>query len=1056
MKFSHLHCHSHYSLLDGLPKIDEMLDYCKKLGMTALALTDHGNIYGAVEFFKKAKEKGIKPILGCEFYLAIESAKLKRPKIDDKRYHLVLLVKNEKGYKNLVKLITKSYLEGFYYKPRIDEEMLKEHSEGLICLTACLQGKIPQLILQKKFSLAKKVAKEYQEIFGKDNFYLELQHHPNLKDQEIVNKALIEISKELKIPLVATNDCHYLRPEDAKAQDILMLINTNSDPKDPERLTMIADDFSMRPPERMIEDFKEVPEAIENTERIVEMCNFEFKLGETRLPKFDTPNGKSDQEYLRELCLKGLEKRYGKNPPKEVIERMEYELSVIEKTGFASYFLIVQDFVNWAKENRIMVGPGRGSAGGSLVSYLLGITEIDPLKHGLLFERFLNPERISLPDIDIDFTDTRRDEVIEYLRKKYGENRVAQIITFGTMAARAVVRDVGRALGYSYSFCDKIAKLIPQGLTLDEALARVSELREFYESDEKVQRLIDTAKKLEGCARHVSRHACGVVISDVPLDEICPLQHPTQDDSSIVTQFEMRSLEDLGLLKVDILGLKNLTLIEETLKKVYAIHQKKISLEDINFDDSKTYKLFQKGETVGVFQFESEGMRKWLKKLKPSNFEDLVAMIALYRPGPMQFLQDYIDGKHKKKKIEYLHPKLEPILKHTFGVLIYQEQVMQIARDLAGFSMAEADVLRKAIGKKIGELLEAQKEKFIQGCIKNGIDEMIARKIWQWIEPFAHYSFNKSHSVAYAKIAFYTAYLKAHFPVEFMATLLTLEQNDVERIGFLIKECKKMGIEVLPPDINESFRGFSVIPGKKQIRFGLLGIKHLGENTIEAILQERKERGKFKSLGDFLRRIKPENLNKKSLEALIKSGTLDCFEERNKLFGNLERILEWHKNFHQQKFEARQMGLFGDSSINFLEPKLEEIKSATKKEKLIWEKEYLGLYVSGHLAEDLLKALKGKVIPLSKITQELTGKRVRVGGVITELKKVITRQGSPMFFTKIEDGEGQLELVVFPTILMKYPQAFQEHKAILATGRVDDKDGVPKIICEEIEEILEE
>jgi DNA polymerase-3 subunit alpha len=449
-------------------------------------------------------------------------------------------------------------------------------------------------------------------------------------------------------------------------------------------------------------------------------------------------------------------------------------------------------------------------------------------------------------------------------------------------------------------------------------------------------------------------------------------------------------------------------------------------------------------------------MRKWLKKLKPSNFEDLVAMIALYRPGPMQFLQDYIDGKHKKKKIEYLHPKLEPILKHTFGVLIYQEQVMQIARDLAGFSMAEADVLRKAIGKKIGELLEAQKEKFIQGCIRNGIDEMIARKIWQWIEPFAHYSFNKSHSVAYAKIAFYTAYLKAHFPVEFMATLLTLEQNDVERIGFLIKECKKMGIEVLPPDINESFRGFSVIPGKKQIRFGLLGIKHLGENTIEAILQERKERGKFKSLGDFLRRIKPENLNKKSLEALIKSGTLDCFEERNKLFGNLERILEWHKNFHQQKFETRQMGLFGNSSINFLEPKLEEIKSATKKEKLIWEKEYLGLYVSGHLAEDILRVLKGKVIPLSKITQELTGKRVRVGGVITELKKVITRQGSPMFFTKIEDGEGQLELVVFPTILMKYPQAFQEHKAILATGRVDDKDGVPKIICEEIEEILEE
>jgi DNA polymerase-3 subunit alpha len=1054
MKFYHLHCHSHYSLLDGLPKIDEMLDYCKETGMSAVALTDHGNVYGAVEFFKKAKEKGIKPILGCEVYLAIESAKLKRIKIDDKRYHLILLVKNEQGYKNLVKLITKSYLEGFYYKPRIDEEMLKEHSQGLICLTACVQGKIPQLILEKKISAAKKIAKEYQEIFGAENFYLELQHHPNLKDQEIVNKALIEISRELKIPLVATNDSHYLRPEDAKAQDILMLINTNADPKDPERLTMLSDDFSMRPPERMIEDFKEIPEAIENTEKIVQMCNFEFNLGQTRLPKFETPSGKDAQEYLKELCFWGLEKRYGKNPPKEVIERMEYELGVIEKTGFASYFLIVQDFVNWAKNNRIIVGPGRGSAGGSLISYLLGITEIDPLKYGLLFERFLNPERISFPDIDIDFTDTRRNEVIQYLRQKYGENRVAQIITFGTMAARAVVRDVGRALGYPYSFCDKIAKLIPAGLNLNEALARVSELREIYETDEKVENLIEIAKKLEGCARHVSTHACGMVISDEPLDEICPLQHPTQDDVAIVTQYEMKSLEDLGLLKIDILGLKNLTLIEETLKKVFAIYQKKISVDEIKLDDSKTYKIFQRGETIGVFQFESEGMRKWLKKLKPTNFDDLVALVALYRPGPMQFLQDYIDGKYRKKKIEYLHARLEPILGVTFGVLIYQEQVMQIARDLAGFSMAEADVLRKAIGKKIGKLLEAQKEKFIQGCIKNGIEEIVARKIWQWIEPFAHYSFNKSHSVAYAKIAFQTAYLKAHYPVEFMATLLTLEQNDVERIGFLIKECKRMGIEVLPPDINESFRGFSVIPKKNQIRFGLLGIKHLGENTVEAILKERKEKGKFSSLIDFLERIPPENLNKKSLEALIKAGALDSFEERNKLLVNLEKILDWNKNFHRSKSKIKQVGLFCES--NDCELKLEQVKPATKKEKLIWEKEYLGLYVSSHLAEDFLKVFEKKAFPLKKISKELVGKRVRVGGIITELKKVITRNGSPMFFTKIEDGETQLELVVFPTVLMKYPQFFQEHKAIFAVGRVDDKDGIPKIICEEVEEILEE
>jgi len=1054
MKFTHLHVHSHYSLLDGLPKIDEILDYCQKLGMDSVALTDHGAIYGAVEFYKKAKEKGIKPIIGAELYLAIESRFQERPGIDDKRYHIVLLVKNETGYKNLVKLITKSHLEGFYYKPRIDEELLAQYSEGLICLSACLQGKIPQLILAKKFEEAKRTALKYQEIFGKENFYLEIQHHPNIREQKIVNEAIIEIAKKYKIPLVATNDCHYLRPEDAEAQDILMLINTGADPNDPERLTMRADDFSMRPPERMIEDFKNIPEAIENTQRIVEVCNFEFKLGEIKMPRFETPNGKSPEEYLEELCFEGLKKRYGEKVEQKVLDRLKYELDVIKKTGFASYFLIVQDFVNWAKSQRIVVGPGRGSVGGSLVAYVLGITEIDPLKYDLLFERFLNPERVSPPDIDIDFTDVRRDEVIDYLAQKYGRDRVAQIITFGTMAARAVVRDVGRALGYSYSYCDKIAKLIPPHSTLDEALAKVIELRQFYQTDEKAQRLLDLARKLEGRARHASTHACGVVISTIPLDEICPLQHPTQDDKAIVTQYEMRSLEDLGLLKIDILGLKNLTLIEETLKKVYAIYKKEIKLDEISFEDKKTYKLFQRGETIGVFQFESEGMRKWLRKLKPSNFDDLVAMIALYRPGPMQFLQDYIDGKSKRKKIEYLHPKLKPILEKTYGVMIYQEQLMEVAKSLAGFTLGEADVLRKAVGKKIKNLLEAQKEKLIQGMIKNGISKEVAQKIWEWILPFASYGFNKSHSVAYAKIAFYTAFLKAHFPVEFMASLLSSEKADVEKVGFLIEECKRMGIEVLPPDINESFRDFSVVPGKNQIRFGLLGIKNVGENTVQAIVEERKKNGPYKSLTDFLLRIEPQNLNKKSLESMIKAGVFDRFEERNQLLFNLERILEWNKQNYKMKAQG-QMGLFDLWGKRKLEIKLEKTKPATKMEKLAWEKELLGLYVTSHPAEDFKKIFEKKAIPISKITKEMVGKAIKVGGIISSVKRVITRSGSAMFFTKLEDGEGKIEIVFFPSVLTRKPITLKENKPLIVFGRVSEEDGVPKIICEDFEEIVE-
>lgn len=1055
MKFTHLHVHSHYSLLDGLPKIDDLLNCAAKLGMDSLALTDHGAIYGAVEFYKKATKIGIKPIIGAELYLAFERMFQERPNIDDKRYHIVLLVKNEIGYKNLVKLITKAHLEGFYYKPRIDEELLAQYSEGLICLSACLQGKIPQLILAKKIKEAEETAEKYKQIFGKENFYLELQHHPNIPEQKKVNEALISVSKKLGIPLVATNDCHYLQPEDAEIQDILMLINTNARPDDPERLTMKADDFSMRPPEKMIADFKEVPEAIENTQKIVEICNFKFELGQTKLPKFETPDGKSPDEYLKELCLKGLKEKYGENPKKEVLERLNYELDVIRQTGFASYFLIVQDIVNWAKQNRIVVGPSRGSVGGSLVAYVLNITNIDPLKYNLLFQRFLNPERISLPDIDLDFTDRRRDEVIEYVAKKYGREKVAQIITFGTMAARAVVRDVGRALGYPYSFCDKIAKLIPFGLTLDKALASVAELRENYLGDEKIRKLIDYAKKLEGCARHASTHACGVVISPIPLDEIVPLQHPTQDDKAIVTQYEMHSIEDLGLLKMDFLGLKNLTIIEDTIARIYKVQGKKINIEQIPFDDKETFKLFQRGETIGVFQLESEGMRKYLKQLKPNNLEDIIAMLALYRPGPMALIPDYIAGKHKKKKIEYLHEKLKPILESTYGIIIYQEQVMQIAQALANFTLGEADILRKAIGKKDRQLLLAQKEKFIEGCKKNKIPEDVAHKIWNWIEPFGRYSFNRSHSTGYALIAYQTAYLKAHYPVEFMASLLTSEKADVERIGFLIEEAKRMKIEVLPPDINESLENFTVV-GPRQIRFGLLAVKNVGWNVVESIIKTRKEKGPFQSISDFLLRIPAKDLNKKSLESLIKAGAFDRFAERNQLIFNLERLLETAREIQKSRANGQRSLFDGMTQAN--EIKLLPTKPATMREKLAWEKELLGLYVTSHPLEDFKQILEKKSIKISKIKNAISSflnRQIKVCGLISSRKKVITRNGKPMFFLNLEDLDDKIEVIAFPGVVEKNPSAFQENKIVFVCGKVDTKDGVPKIICEQIEEIIE-
>ncbi len=1071
-QFTHLHVHSHYSLLDGLPKIDDLVSYAKELGMDAVALTDHGVLYGAIEFYKKAKAQGIKPIIGCEVYEAVESMERKDPQKDKDRYHLILLAKNNIGYNNLVKIVTEANLNGFYYKPRVDIDLLKKYSEGIIALSACLQGKIPRLIVQEKFKEAREKAREYEDIFGKDNFYLEIQKHPEFEEQEIVNQELIKISEELEIPLVATNDCHYLKKEDAEAQDTLMLINMGLTVNDENRLSMLSSDFSFKSKEEMTELFKDVPSAISNTEKIKNACNLELDLGKVKLPCYEIPENKTEVEYLKELCYAGISKRYGEEisseKRKEIVDRLEYELDIINNSGFSAYFLIVYDFVDWAKKNRIVVGPGRGSAPGSLAAYLLNITNVDPLKYNLLFQRFLNPERISPPDIDLDFADKRRDEVIDYVANKYGREKVAQIITFGTMAARASIRDVGRALGYPYSYCDKIAKMIPQGYTLSQTLNEVSEFEKLYNADKQATKLIDLALKIEGCARHASTHACGVVISKDALDKIVPLQHPSQDENGVVTQYSGKFIEDVGLLKMDFLGIKNLTIIEDTLIRIYAVQGKKIDIDKIPLDDKKTFKLLQKADCVGIFQLESGGMRRYLKRLKPTQIEDIIAMVALYRPGPIAHIPEYINAKNGITSVKYLHEKLKPILEATYGIPVYQEQIMKIAQDLAGFTLGEADILRKAIGKKIESLLMEQREKFLNGIKENNISEEIGKEIWNWIEPFAKYSFNKSHAACYAMIAYENAYLKAHYPVEFMSALLTAEQNDLDKVSIIIDECVKKEIEVLAPDINESFSNFSVVPNENKIRFGLSAIKNVGYNVVEKIIEERKAKGQFKSISDFLERVDPKVLNKKTMESLIKAGAFDRLEERKKLLFNLEKILNWSKENEKQK-ESKQTGLFDMfSSGQDLKIILEDALPAKQSEKLDWEKELLGLYVSGHPLENYRNFLEQRTVRLSKVVNDLNndskrtrferllsqGDSVCIGGIITEEKKILTKKGEPMAFIKMQDLTDKIEVIIFPSLFAKTPEMFKENKILFVTGRLDIKDGSPKVIANEAEEII--
>jgi DNA polymerase-3 subunit alpha len=1083
MKFVHLHTHSHYSLLDGLAKIDELVATAKEDGAPALALTDHGVMYGVIEFFNKCQEAGIKPIIGVEAYLAPNSRLDKITKADEENYyHLILLAKNLEGYKNLIKLTTIAHLEGFYYKPRIDWEVLKKHKEGLIGLTACLGGEIPSLILAAKEEKAKKRILEYNELFGQDNFYLEIQNHPELEGQDKANKKMIELARELNVPLAATNDIHYLKKEDAEAQDVLLCLQNKKKKEDRDRMNMTGVDYSMRPSREMAKAFEATPEAIANTLKIAEMCDLKIELGNIQLPHFAVPAGQDGNGLLRQWCEEGIVKRYGRvgiqepplpplsgghNPPlkagslAEIRERMDYELSVIEKMGWPSYFLIVADFVNWAKDNGIVVGPGRGSAAGSLVCYLTGITNLDPIKYGLLFERFLNPDRVSMPDIDLDFADDRRDEVIRYVEEKYGQDHVAQIITFGTMAARAAARDVGRVLNYPYDYCDKLAKMIPMFSKIDQALSAVPELKEIYKNEEAAKKILDYAKRLEGVARHASTHACGVVITKNPLTEYVPLQYASSSDRSIVSQYSLHPLDDLGLIKMDFLGLKNLTIIESAIKIIQNTRGLKINIDNIPLDDKKTYKLFQDGETTGVFQFESSGMKRYLRELKPTEFEDIIAMVALYRPGPMEWIPDYISGKHKKKKPSYLHPKLEPILSRTYGVVLYQEQVMQMARDLAGFTMAEADVLRKAVGKKIPKLLIEQKEKFIEGCVRNGTASQLADKIFSFIEPFAGYGFNRSHAACYALIGYQTAYLKAHWPAEFMAALLSSDQNDIDRIAIEIEECRHMGIEVSRPDINQSYSSFTVVTsgteenrvvGKdeevKVIRFGLKAIKNVGGHIAEFIIKERKADGPYKDITDFLERVTDKDLNKKSFESLIKSGALDKFAERGAFLGNMDNLLNFSKEAGRSQING-QTSLFAQAPVLNVEHKIRLISAppASQEEKLVWEKELLGVYISEHPFSNYKKYLENIIVPLVDLSAHLSDRVVNIAGVITSIKKIITRTNESMLFVKIEDTGGNIEILVFPSLLKLTPDIWQEGKVILAQGKLSDKDSEIKLLA---------
>jgi DNA polymerase III subunit alpha len=1051
--FVHLHCHSMYSLSDALGDVTDLVDRAKELGYDAIALTDHGALYGVIEFYEAATKVGIKPIIGVEINVALNRLTDKRARVDDQTHHLTILAETNEGYQNLLALVSQSFLEGFYYRPRTDKVALRERCVGLIALSGCLKGEIPKALASHDEDRAERLTREFQDIFGTENFFLELVHHPESPTQIEINEKLIALARRTGAPLVATRDVHYLHSEDREAQDALQCIHDGKLLSDQNRHSIATIDHAITAPLEMVAAFEEVPDAIANTRRIADRCNVTIELHKNHLPSFDVPAGQTPDSYLRELCEQGMRGRYPSGASAEAQERLQFELETIKRMGFAAYFLIVQDYVNWAKEHGVIVGPGRGSAAGSIVAYVLSITNLDPIQYGLLFERFLNPDRISMPDIDMDFDDVKRKDVIAYVMDTYGRDRVAGIITFGTMAARAAVRDVSRVLGWTFQEVDRVAKLIPppvQGrhIPLAESVKDHPELRAAYQGDPRVKQLIDLAIKLEGTARHASQHACGIVIAPEPLTRFAPVQKAQGGDVESVIQYSLHSSEVVGLLKMDFLGLSNLSIIRDALEIIQAVHGNEINIDTIPLNDIPTYDLLGRAETTGVFQLESDGMKRYIKELKPTVIEDIIAMVALYRPGPMQFIDSFIARKHGKEKIAYAHPLLENALKNTYGIPVYQEQVMQVSKDMAGFTGGEADTLRKAMGKKIAKLMVEMREKFINGAMQNQVERTIAESIFQQFEEFAAYGFNKSHAACYALIAYQTAYLKAHYPECFMAGLLNSDCNNIDRVTIEVEECRRMGMTVLPPDVNESFQRFSVVKGSKTLRFGLLAIKGLGEDMVEELVKERKKNGPYTSMADVARRVPGKAFNKKSLEALIKSGALDRFGERNQLLFNVDAILEFHKRMESEVASGQSNLFAGLSAAPVHELRLKLAPPATKRDVLQWERELLGLYVSEHPFREMAEQLPNYFTPIVNLVNLKKEKKVRCGGILTDAKKIFTKTGDAMIFATLADVTGDVEVVVFPRVLQEHPEIWQTDKLVCVSGRPQEKEGEMKLLAE--------
>lgn len=1049
--FVHLHVHSHYSLLDGLGKVSELVKKAVDLGMPALALTDHGAMYGAIDFYNTAKKAGLKPIIGVEAYVSPRKMTDKSSGIDTRPYHMVLLAKNFTGYQNLIKITSAAHLDGYYYKPRVDRDFISRHSQGIIATTACLASETSRYLLDRDIEKATETIRAYQEIFGKDNYYLEMQHHPSIPEQQVVNSHIKTLSEKLDLPLIATNDTHYVNADDRVPHDQLVCIQTGKLVSDTNRM-LYTGDFSLKTAEEMWQSFSDTPTALENTLKIADMVDLEIPLGQNLLPSFPLPEGETEESLLKKWCEQGLHERYSDITP-ELRQRLNYELETVFKMGFPGYFLIVADFIRFAKSKGIYVGPGRGSAAGSLIAYVTGITNVDPIRYELLFERFLDVNRISMPDIDLDFEDVRRGEVIDYVREKYGDNHVAGIITFGTIMARAAVRDVGRVLGMPYAKVDTIAKAVPtpiQGkhVPLSKSVKEAPELKDVYTSDPEAKLLLDSAMKLEGTIRHASQHACAIVISQEPLVEYVPLQQAQGGDVHQVTQYSMEPIEKMGLLKMDFLGLSNLTTMRQCAEIIEAVYGDTVDIYNLPLDDPKTYSLFGRGETTGVFQLESAGMKRYIKELQPNSFDDIIAMVALYRPGPMQWIQSFIDRKLGKEKIEYLHPLAKNALKETYGIPVYQEQVMRMSKDMCGFTGAEADTLRKAIGKKIPKLMAEMKEKFINGAVAKGVDQTKAGEIWNQLEDFAAYCFNKSHATCYALIAYQTAYLKANYPDCFMAALMTSDLNDIDRLSIEITECERIGLKVLPPDINESFANFSVVKDTMAIRFGLGAIKNVGATVAKNIVTERKNNGTFQSLEDFLRRCS-SFVNKKVLESLVKCGALDRFAERGSLWKGLELITKYSNDISRNS-SANQLNMFGESAKEAISKVQLPPGTEHKNTFLTWEKELLGLYLSDHPLKQYSDILTKFATPNKEVTIERANQSVRIGGIVQEMKKITTKSNQMMAFIQIEDPSGLIEAVVFPTVFKEYQHLWQTDSLVLLQGKVSDKDGTPKILVDKV------